>query len=77
MTDKLNMGVYVGKPYNTSETIRIVNSAQGAAYWANGIVPLDIFPSRDYETGKPIIVFVFNRAETQEVYEKWQNYELK
>lgn len=69
-------GKYSGKEYYASEAVRILDPQQAAAYWANKIVPLDIYSSRNYETNKPIIVFVFNKAETKEVFDKWCKHEL-
>ena len=69
-------GKYSGKLYYASEAIRILDPQQAAAYWANNVVPLDIYSSRNYETGKPVIVFVFNRAETKDVFDKWCKHEL-
>ena len=45
-------------------------------YWLNGVRPLDIFPSRDKE-GRPILVAVFKRSETKEVFDLWVKHELK
>lgn len=62
---------------NCNDAVRVVNPAQASAYWCNGIEPIDIYPSRDFNTGKPIIVFVFNRAKTQGFYDLWCKHELK
>ena len=59
------------KKYNASEAIRILSPGQVAFYWANGVEPLDIYQSIDYRNNKPILVGVFKRDETKEVYDKW------
>ena len=69
-------GKYSGKWYYASEAIRILDPFQATLYWSNGIEPLDIYPSRNYETNKPLLVFVFNRSETKEVFDKWCKHEL-
>lgn len=70
-------GKYSGREYYASESIRIINPNQAILYWLNHVEPLDIYPSRDYNTNKPIIVFVFNKNETKEVFDLWCKYELK
>jgi len=37
----------------------------------NNIMPLDIYVSRDFDTGKPIMVFIFDKRQTKPLYEKW------
>lgn len=65
--------VFKGKKYNPSDTIRLVNVKQSCFYWENGCIPLDVYLSKDYKTQKPMLVFVFNREETQTtgVYDAW------
>ena len=69
-------GKYSGKLYYASDAIRILDPFQATLYWSNGIEPLDIYPSRHYATNKPLLVFVFNRAETKDVFDKWCKHEL-
>lgn len=71
MNEKLNAGVYVGKPYRVTDAIRILNQKQAAFYWENGVLPVDIYPSKDFETGEPIIVYVFIKDETKKLYTTW------
>lgn len=71
-----NVTGYSGISYNTSNTVRIVNMAQAAAYWANGIAPLDIYPSRDYKTNKPIMVCVFDKLASSAYYDLWSQHKL-
>ena len=70
------IGKYSGKTYCASDAIRILDPFQAAAYWANGIEPLDIYSSRHHETNKPLVVFVFNRKDTKDVFDKWCKHEL-
>lgn len=65
-----------GIKYEANDAIRIIGDKQIAAYWLNGVRPLDIFPSRDKE-GRPILVAVFKRSETKEVFDLWVKRELK
>lgn len=63
--------------YDIKKCVRIVNTTQAAAYMCNGAEPIDIYASRHYETGNPIIVFLFDREKTADLYDKWCKYELK
>lgn len=62
--------------YYAKEAIRILDPMQAASYWVNGVIPLDIYPSRDYSTNKALIVFVFKKSETKDVFDKWCKREL-
>ena len=64
-------GKFSGKLYNAADAIRIMAPLQAATYWCNGVEPLDIYPSKNFKTGKPVIVFVFKRSETKEVFDAW------
>lgn len=63
------------KQYKEKNTICILNPKQAAYYWKNGIEPLDIFPSNSFDTGEPVIIYVFSRSQTQEtgLYNEWVN----
>lgn len=70
-------GRFSGKEYEPSEAIRILDPMQAALYWENGVMPLDIYSSRDYKTNKALIVFVFKREDTKEVFDLWCKRELR
>lgn len=63
--------------YSPSDVVRIVNPKQSAAYMAHGAKLLDVYSSRDFKTNEPIIVFIYNRIETTDLYDKWCRHELK
>lgn len=68
---------FAAQDYYSNEAIsRILDPMQAALYWSNGVIPLDVFPSRDYKTGKALIVYVFRKSETKEVFDKWCKREL-
>lgn len=57
---------------NLDKEICIINPKQAAFYWGTkGIKPIHIYPSNENKTDQPIIVFVFNRLETQDAYHEW------
>ena len=68
-----------GRKYNVfdDDIVRIVNLAQATAYIKNDVMPIDIYASRDKNNDKNILVFLFSRSETKEVYDLWCRHELK
>lgn len=62
-----------GIKYNPKDTIRILNIKQSCYYWENGCKPLDVYLSKDYNSQQPVLVFIFDRKETQDtgVYDSW------
>lgn len=60
-----------GKEYKPSECIRIVNMKQIAFYYFNDIEILDFYGSKDFKTGEPIMVAIFNKKDSYKAYEKW------
>lgn len=60
-----------GKYYDEKDSIRVINTAQVNFYWHSGVQPLAIYPSNDLKTGEPIIVYVFSKEKTKELYKKW------
>lgn len=64
------------RDYAVKDAVRIVNQKQCLYYIKNNVYPVDMYASIDEKTDKPILVMVFLREETAEVYKKWCNYEL-
>ncbi len=64
---------YRNKQYNSNDTIRLLNSRQAAFYWSKGIEPLDIYLSKNFETNEAIIVYIFSREATKDLYSEWCN----
>ena len=62
--------------YTEKEVCRIINPLQAKMYIKNRVYPIDIYTSFDMN-GNDIIVYIFLRKDTQDVYKKWINYELK
>lgn len=52
-----------------NNVVKIVNLKQVGLYIKNGIKPIDI----EYTDR---LVFIFNKDETKEVFDKWCNYKL-
>ena len=68
-----------GRHYNPfdPDVVRIVNILQATAYMNNDVLPIDIYVSKDRQSDKNILVFLFSREETKEVYDLWCKRELK
>ena len=60
-----------GEYFDEKDSVRLVNPAQAAYYWSQGVKPLSIYPSKNWKTGKPVLVFIFSIAKTQELYNEW------
>lgn len=65
-----------GLKYDPREMVRIVNQKQCALYMMHGASLYDIYATNDYKTGEPILVYLFSKNETGELYRKWNKREL-
>ena len=63
------------RPYYVNEVVRIVNPKQMRFYVSNGIYPIDMYVSED-DWDNQIVVYIFLREETQDLYQKWINHDL-
>ena len=63
------------RSYNEKEIIRIYNRDQQTFYIDSGIYPIDLYPSYSPKNDRKIIVIIFLKNDTKEVYMKWKNYE--
>ena len=65
------------RDYSLKEVVRIVNPKQTLLYIKNNVYPIDIYASIDEKTGNNILVMIFLKEDTTEVYKKWCNYDLE
>lgn len=65
-----------GKEYDPTKVVRIVNYKQATMYIAHGAELLDIYASRSYRNDEPLLVYIFDRSKTTELYDAWCNYAL-
>lgn len=63
------------RSYNEKEIIRIYNRDQQTFYIDSGIYPIDLYSSYSPKNDRKIIVMIFLKNDTKEVYMKWKNYE--
>lgn len=64
------------RSYSADEVCRIVNEVQYKRYIKHGAYPIDIYAGYDQDE-KDIIVYIFLKEETQELYKLWLAHELK
>lgn len=63
------------RPYYVNEVVRIVNPKQMRFYVSKGVYPIDMYVSED-DWDNQIVVYIFLREETQDLYQKWINHDL-
>ena len=50
------------------------NMVKAAKSIAEGnVYPVDIYPSVDFNTGRPILVYIFEKEKTRDLYEQWKD----
>jgi hypothetical protein len=63
--------------YQINEVNRICNKDQQIFYIDNNVYPIDLYTSYDDRYDRKIIVMVFERESTKELYQKWRNYNIE
>lgn len=64
------------RDYKQNEVVRICNVKQQIFYLGSGVYPIDIYTSYDDKNERKIIVMIFEKDKTKELYQKWLNYEV-
>lgn len=64
------------RDYNTKDVVRIVNPKQNLLYIKSGVYPIDLYTSVDEKTNTAVLVMIYLKEDTVDVYKKWVNYEL-
>lgn len=65
-----------GKTYHLKNSARVPDRRLQTLYIKHGLRPIDLYTSIDNE-GRDIIVMLFDRKESAELYEKWISHTLK
>ena len=73
--DLIETNLY-SRDYTEKEVYRIINPKQAKLYIKNRVFPIDMYASID-KNNNDVIVYVFLRDETKELYQLWQSYELE
>ena len=61
-----------GREYFHDDSIRILHIRQALYYLEHHVPLLDLYPSRSYQSGEKILVFVFDRRESIQIYNLWR-----
>lgn len=64
------------RDYYRSEVCRIINPKQMKLYVKNKAYPIDMYPSLD-NNGNDIIVYIFLKEDTEELFQAWMAHELE
>jgi cytochrome b involved in lipid metabolism len=75
MRDKIETNLHP-RDYTYNEVFRIINPKQVRLYIKNKVYPIDMYASID-DRGNDVIVYVFLREETKDLYQAWLAHELE
>ena len=64
-----------GHDYELGDVVRIINPTQAKKYIKHKVYPIDLYASIDCE-GRDLLVYVFERIDTQELSQLWNKREL-
>ncbi len=62
-----------GRTYDLFGIVRILNLYQIQFYLERHVPVQDIEMGSDKKTGKPVVIFYFNKADTYDAYNEWCN----
>ena len=63
--------------YSLNDIIRVIDPLQCRLYIKAGAYPVDMYVTKDLKSDNDILVMLFRKSETRELYIKWKNHELK
>ena len=64
------------RDYKYNEVVRICNVKQQIFYLSSSVYPIDIYTGYDDKNDRKIIVMIFEKDKTKELYQKWLNYDV-
>lgn len=73
----IETNLHNARNYSEYEVNRICNVKQQIFYMSSGAYPIDIYPSYDNKNDRKIIVMIFDRKDTKELYQRWKNYDTE
>lgn len=65
------------KKYSLNDVVRIVDPKQQKLYIKHNAYPVDMYVTKDIYSGDEILIMLFNKEETRELYLKWKTHELR
>lgn len=66
-----------GKQYSLSDVVKIVDPKQQKLYIKHEVYPIDMYTTKDLYSDNQILIMLFNKEETKDLYIQWKNYELR
>lgn len=66
-----------GKDYKLSDVVRIKDPKQQKLYIKHDVYPIDMYVTRDEYSNDEILIMLFRKEETKDLYIKWKNHELR
>ncbi len=55
-----------------AQCVRVVNPSQMSFYLENDVIPKDVYITKNFKTGRDMVVMIFDRAETSDLYKQWE-----
>ena len=65
------------KKYSLKDVVRVVDPKQQMLFCKHMAYPVDMYVTKDLYSDKDILVMLFNKEETRELYIMWKNHELR
>lgn len=72
MNPKLVYSRIFNATYDTGKSVRVVNPSQMQFYLENDALPKDIYITKNFKTNRDMVVMVFDRDETADLYRLWE-----
>lgn len=72
MNPKLVYSRIFNATYDTGKSVRVVNPSQMQFYLENDALPKDIYITKNFKTNRDMVVMVFDRTETADLYKQWE-----
>jgi len=66
-----------GLKYSLTDVVRIVDPKQQKLYIKHNAYPIDMYTTKDLYSNDEVLIMLFNKQETRELYIKWKNHELR
>lgn len=63
--------------YSLKDVVRIIDPKQQNLYIKHNAYPIDMYVTKDLYSDKEVLVMLFNKEDTKELYVKWKNHELR
>lgn len=72
MSQYIKRSALTGQKYDMfDDVITIINPSQAAYYVDKGLCILDVRLGNDRSTGHPILLFLFKKSDTKEIFDEW------